>query len=84
MAKAKFSPEDGIKIKDLPIIVRLEDLCENVGKAFKIMELIRDGKHYEAFDIATELLKYNDALIEGQVDKEAIMEIINKDKLKLN
>ena len=84
MAKAKFNPEDSIRVKDIPIIVRLEDLCENVGKAFRIMELIRDGKHFEAFDIAVDILKANDAIIEQQVNKEEVMKIINKDKLKLN
>ena len=76
--------QDSILIKDLPIITRLENVCMNVSRAHKIMAAIAAGKHWEAFDIAQEILNDNDAIIEQQIDKEEVMNIINEDKLKFN
>lgn len=73
--------EKEILIKDIPLMIRLEDLCYNVGKADEIMKAVLDGDYWKAAYIASEILRYNDRLIEERVNKDAIMEIINKDKL---
>ena len=66
-----------ILIRDIPVVVTLGNLCKNVSLAHKIMVAIIEKREMDAFDIAKEILNNNDALIEANIDKEALTELIN-------
>ncbi len=76
--------EERILIKDLPIITTLGHIGMNVSKTYKIMVAIHEGRTDDAFNLANEILEANDAIIEEQIDKEELMKLINKDRLKKN
>lgn len=66
------------RLRDIPITATLGELCLNVKKAFKIMELINQGEYNDAFNIAREVLNDNDTIISSQVDKDAMLKLLKK------
>ena len=73
-----------ILIRDIPVVVELGDLCENVSMAYKVMVAIVENRYNDAFDLVKEMLNNNDTLIEANVSKEAIMSIIKREDQKYN
>ncbi|MGV8092508.1 MAG: hypothetical protein AB2L24_11670 [Mangrovibacterium sp.] len=59
-----------IRVKDIPLDVTLGDLSANISKAYKIMAAIHEGRTVDAFNLANEILKANDAIVEQRVDKD--------------
>ena len=82
--KMNLSKEQRIRIKDIPLTATMGELALNVSKAYKVMEAISEGRTQDAFDIAREILNDNDAIIERQVDKATVMEMINGDIARRN
>ena len=71
--------QPSFRIRDIPLIVTMGDLCLNVSMAFKIMNLIVEGKTDDAFWIASEILKNNSCIMDSQTDKEAIQKLLDKE-----
>ena len=66
-----------ILIRDIPVVITLGDLCKNVSMAYKIMVAVIEGKTLDAHSIAKEILSNNDALIEANIDIEAVKELMD-------
>ena len=71
--------EETIKIVDIPCTVTLGFLCDNIIAANKVMIAISERRYEDAICLASEILNANDAIIESNYDKEAIMALIRKD-----
>lgn len=71
--------DEKILIKDIPLLVTLGELGVNIQKAHKIMIAITERRYHDAFNIASEILNENDAIIESQVNKDEIMKILNRE-----
>ncbi|MGV8139478.1 MAG: hypothetical protein AB2L20_30140 [Mangrovibacterium sp.] len=67
-----------IRIKDIPVDCRLEEVVLNMSKAFKIMKAIHAGRYNEAFDLAEEIVTANDLIIDQRIGREKLKEILNK------
>ena len=67
---------DKILIRDIPVVITLGDLCKNVSMAYKIMVAVIEGKALDVNSIAKEILSNNDALIEANIDTEALKELL--------
>lgn len=68
--------EDRILIRQIPIVVQLGDLTNNVRKSFIVMEHIYNHEYDKAFEVAREILNDNDALIDSKVNKQEIMKYL--------
>jgi len=68
-----------IRLRDIPLVVTMGDLCENVSRLFEIMKLINKGRANDAFWIADDLIKKNSALIDEQIDREAVQKILDRE-----
>ena len=68
--------KEKILIREIPVVITLDDLCKNVSMAYKIMVAVIEGKTLDAHSIAKEILSNNDALIEANIDTEALKELL--------
>ena len=71
---------DKILISELPIMAVLGDLYKNLSLAHKITIAIAEKRFNDAFNMANEIFDNNDAIIEANIDTEALTEIINSIK----
>lgn len=68
--------EDKILIRQIPIVVQLGDLTNNVKKSFMVIDIFHNHEYDKAFEVAREILNDNDALIDAKVSKQEIMKYL--------
>jgi len=69
--------QEKILINDIPLTATHGELCQICSWAHKIMQSIAAKDDTKAFYLAKDILEHTDAIIERQVDKEAIMRLID-------
>ena len=76
--RTKISP------REIPIIVKLGDLCKIGSLAHKAMVAIHEGRSNDAFNIIKEMFDINDSIIEASVDREMLSQFMEKAERESN
>jgi hypothetical protein len=74
-----------IRVKDIPLTTTVGEIATNISKAYKIMTAIHEGRNADAFNLANEILNSNDEIIEREISKETLSQLMrNSQKKDLN